>query len=587
MRWLTLLLEAIGAPYCCSAQNGKRDVRSVILRVVFLVQVLFLFLPTGLSGQQAMPDLILVNGKIFTSDAANPYVQALAIRGERIVAIGDSDKITALAGAAPRKIDLGGRTVIPGINDAHYHLGVTPANQLYLRFKSLDPTLAEISETVRAAIPNAHEGTILYGFIGPTAFTDLQLDRNFLDELVPDRPIILRTISGHASILNSAALAKFGIHEGEKDPVGGSYDRTADGRLTGVIREYAAFDIERKLADLTTESDALKELREKLSGFAKRGVTSIQDMSNYIPPERCLALLEKVPTPIRVRIIRMPGSTPIGRDTEEGLAVLHHRSGLVTVSGTKWMLDGTPLEGTFATRETQSRLFTEVRESQRSGSVAVALDHAFASLELTFARPQISAMLEESLKENDQLIVHVSGYLSASAMLDAMQASGGTATWDSRRVRFEHGDGLFPDLLPRVREMGVVVVQNPTHSAHKMKSAEARPLKSFLVAGIPLALGSDSGGALNPFTDIMLAATHPDRPSEAITLEQAVIAYTATSAYAEFAEKDKGTLEPGKLADLAVLSQDIFSVPLQTLPKTESILTVVGGKVVYDAGVLH
>jgi hypothetical protein len=251
------------------------------------------------------------------------------------------------------------------------------------------------------------------------------------------------------------------------------------------------------------------------------------------------------------------------------------------------MLDGTPLEGTFATRETQSRLFTEVRESQSSGSEAVALDHAFASLELTFARPQISAMLEESLKENDQLIVHVSGYLSASAMLDAMQASGGAATWDSRRVRFEHGDGLFPDLLPRVREMGVVVVQNPTHSAHKMKSVHARPLKSFLVAGIPLALGSDSGGTVNPFTDIMFAATHPDRPSEAITLEQAVSAYTATSAYAEFAEKDKGTLGPGKLADLAVLSQDIFSVPLQALPKTESILTVVGGKVVYDAGVLH
>ena len=113
---------------------------------------------------------------------------------------------------------------------------------------------------------------------------------------------------------------------------------------------------------------------------------------------------------------------------------------------------------------------------------------------------------------------------------------------------------------------------------------QAFPLKSLLAAGIPVALGSD--GPLNPYLNIMLAAQHPAHPSEAITREQAVIAYTRTSAYAEFAEHNKGTLESGKLADLAVLSQDIFSVPLADLPKTQSILTVVGGKVVYDAGQL-
>ena len=135
------------------------------------------------------------------------------------------------------------------------------------------------------------------------------------------------------------------------------------------------------------------------------------------------------------------------------------------------MLDGTPLEGTFATRQAQAALFAEVRQAQISGTVAAALDHAFATLELTFPREQISAMLEESLKLNDQLIVHVSGYPSASAMLDAMQSSGGKATWADRRVRFEHGDGLFPDLLPRVKEMGIIVVQNPSHAAHGMRSA--------------------------------------------------------------------------------------------------------------------
>ncbi|MGB9312789.1 MAG: amidohydrolase [Candidatus Acidiferrales bacterium] len=542
---------------------------------------------TLVCGQESIPDRILFNGKIFTSDVAHPYVQALAIRGERIVATGETDKIRALAGPQTKQIDLAGRTVIPGINDAHYHLGVTPSNEFYLRFKSPDPTLAEVSEAIVAAVPQTHEGTIIYGLIGPDAYSDLQLNRDFLDELVHDRPIILRTVSGHAAVLNSAALTKFGIPDGKTDPLGGRYERNPDGRLTGVLREYAALDLVRKLTDLASESDAVKELREKLSGFAKLGITSIQDMSNAIAPERCLALLDKVPSPIRVRVIRMPGSTPNGRDTREGLEVLHHRSGLVTVDGTKWMLDGTPLEGTFATRQAQAALFAEVRQAQISGTVAAALDHAFATLELTFPREQISAMLEESLKLNDQLIVHVSGYPSASAMLDAMQSSGGKATWADRRVRFEHGDGLFPDLLPRVKEMGIIVVQNPSHAAHGMRSAQARPLKSFLVAGIPLALGSDSGGPVNPYRDIMFAITHPDRPSEAISREQAVIAYTLTSAYAEFAEKDKGSLEPGKLADLAVLSQDIFSVPTAELPKTQSVLTLVGGKSVYDAGVLH
>ena len=157
-------------------------------------------------------------------------------------------------------------------------------------------------------------------------------------------------------------------------------------------------------------------------------------------------------------------------------------------------------------------------------------------------------------------------------------------------VRIEHGDGLTPDLIPRARELGVVVVQNPTHLASPEsisktfgadRAAELQPLHSLLDAGIPLALGSD--GPTNPYLNIMLAANDPGRSKEALTREQAVIAYTQGSAYAEFTEKDKGTLEPGKLADLAVLSQDIFHFQLNELPKTESVLTLVGGKVVYDA----
>jgi hypothetical protein len=213
-------------------------------------------------------------------------------------------------------------------------------------------------------------------------------------------------------------------------------------------------------------------------------------------------------------------------------------------------------------------------------------------LGLSMPRAEVSAMLQESLANDDQLMLHVSGYPAAAAALGAMEASGGPAIWASRRVRFEHGDGLFPDLLPRAKALGIVVVQNPSHFAivtmisgiDTQQFDKAQPMRSLLAAGIPVALGSD--GPLNPYLNIMFATTHPNQPSEALTREQAVVAYTRTSAYAEFAEKEKGTLEPGKLADLAVLSQDIFQIAAADLPKTQSVLTLVGGKIVYNANVL-
>jgi predicted amidohydrolase YtcJ len=157
----------------------------------------------------------------------------------------------------------------------------------------------------------------------------------------------------------------------------------------------------------------------------------------------------------------------------------------------------------------------------------------------------------------------------------------------------EHGDGLFPDLVPRAKRLGIIVVQNATHFTlpelfnkrfGEKRAQELQPLKSLLDAGIPVAIGTD--GPMNPYLNVMLASTFGRQPAEALTREQAVTAYTLTSAYAEFAEKGKGSLEPGNLADFAVLSQDIFTVPANDLPRTETLLTMVGGKIVYDARAL-
>jgi len=257
-------------------------------------------------SQQAAPDLVLLNGKIFTSDAAHPYVQALAIRGERIVATGDSAKIRALAGPNTKQIDLGGRTVIPGINDAHNHLGIAPPNHIDLELTSLDPAWPEMKVAIAAAVLKAPKGAFINGSMAWNIFRNLAVDRDALDQLAPNNPVILQTFSNHAWIMNSAALTQAGIREGEPDPVGGRFERSHAGRLTGVLREYAVFNVERRFADQTSEADALAELRGSFSEALKWGITTIQDMSNDMPPERSVALLEKMPTPIRVRVMRMP-----------------------------------------------------------------------------------------------------------------------------------------------------------------------------------------------------------------------------------------------------------------------------------------
>jgi predicted amidohydrolase YtcJ len=202
--------------------------------------------------------------------------------------------------------------------------------------------------------------------------------------------------------------------------------------------------------------------------------------------------------------------------------------------------------------------------------------------------------------------VHVVGDYTIEQFFEAMMVTGGPAVWSQRRVRLEHAEGLLPDLVQQAKDLGVIVVQNPTDFAlgnlfvtryGKERAAINQPFGSLLKAGIPLAIGSDgqtttpdlpmedpfrADTEMNPYLNIMFATHDPFRPEESITREQAVIAYTLTSAYAEFAEKEKGSLESGKLADLAVLSQDLFEVSATDLPKIESLLTMVGGKIVYN-----
>jgi len=272
---------------------------------------------------------------------------------------------------------------------------------------------------------------------------------------------------------------------------------------------------------------------------------------------------------VRLRLVVMPGTTSHGRD-EAGWDSLRVDPVVgPRVAGLKYVVDGTPVERLAFLREPYEDVATRGR--------------------LDFPVDTLRAILRECVTRGIQPQLHVVGDSTVATVLALMAEVAPDSAWRRLRPRFEHGEGVTEDLIPRVLRLGVVVVQNPTHFAldamatarwGTARRARFQLFKSLLDAGVPIAIGSD--GPQSPGLNLLLARIHPDNPPEGLTMEQAVTAYTRGSAYAEGAELDKGSLEVGKLADLAVLSQDIFTVEPSALPATRSTLTMVGGRIVYE-----
>jgi predicted amidohydrolase YtcJ len=431
-----------------------------------------------------------------------------------------------------------------------------------------EPTWDELLAGLPAAVKQARKGQWIYASVGQTVINDTRVTRDAIDKIAPENPVLVTSWFGHGHLFNTAAMRRVGIGDEEPDPVGGRFGRFAGTqRVNGMVYEYAGWPAFRSLEGSCTDEEIIQSLKQLAGEAAQFGITSIQNMT-YLKPKRYVELLRRADFPLRMRVIRWPATDRRGRDLKEGLDVPLHPTDLpgVTVSGTKWVLDGSPLERGMA-----------VRSDYR--------DRPGWSGTLNFPESEIRAMLRETIARKDQSLLHAVGDKTVEAVLNAMEAVDADASlWPARRVRIEHGDGLLPDLVPRAKVMGVVVVQNPTHFDPGVTNHPYLSLRSLAEAGIPLAFGSD--GPMNPGLNILFAQIHPARPGEGITREQAVEAYTRGSAFAEFAEEDKGSLVPGKLADLAVLSQDIFKVAPPELPKTTSVLTLVGGKIVHDSGAL-
>jgi predicted amidohydrolase YtcJ len=521
----------------------------------------------ALQAQVAPADLVILNARVFTGVTAAPWAEALSVRGERIVAVGASTAIREQAGAAARVIDAGGRLVIPGINDAHAHPGAAPP---YTPLEGppafeQDPSLDEILERVKTAAAKAPADGWLVGEIGARVLEDPRASREVLDPITGGRPLLLGAWHGHGSLFNTAALGRLKVAVQEPDPPGGFFVRMTDGRtITGLAHEYAAFQLHRRFAQLADRESALREYRRFGTEAASLGITSIQAMMTGASIEEAATLVAEAKVPVRMRLIDFP-LTPMAAWQKPAR---RPASALVTVSGTKWILDGTPVERLMFLREPYS-------------------DSPSIRGRLNFPVEDLRQFLTRALAAGEQPMFHAVGDAAIDAVLDALETTGG-ARWAPLRPRLEHGDLLEPAHFDRARRLGLVLVQNPSHfmiapvmhGRLGARVARAEIVKTIIGAGVPLAIGSD--GPMNPFLNMMFAAINATNPAEALTIEQALTAYTRGAAFAEIAERDKGAIAPGMLADLAMLSQDIFKVPPSELPKTTSVLTLVGGKVVHE-----
>ena len=521
-------------------------------------------------ASQPVPETVLVNGKVFTSDPEHLWAQAIAIRGERIVAVGSSDAIAAMARPSTRRIDLGGRTVVAGFNDAHVHVG--PRIAMFDVPVPDDPSIEQITGALNDALSKAPASIPLSVQIGRRVWDDVSVTRAWLDRIAGDRPVLLHMFTGHGLILNSRALQLAGIADSIGDPEGGRFQRDADGRLNGRAEEYADLIVWRRLAALVPKADRPAHYRRFSTEAARLGITSVQLMGNSGPHAGIVEDVVAAGTAHRWRILRWPVTEGGGELQDSKTHLPPQPTVRIDARGMKWMFDGTPIERLAAVREPFA-------------------DRAGERGRLNLTADRIAQIAGWAYGSEDPLAVHAVGDRAIEAYISALEQAGRPEIWARKRPRLEHGDLLMPDLIPRAKALGLVVVQNPAHftlrdpllaSLGAERLRHVQPMKSLLDAGIPLALGSD--GPLSPFLNILFATTHPVNPAEALTREQAVIAYTHGSAYAEFTEREKGRLIPGAVADIAVLSADVFAVPPNELPSLHSVLTLIGGRPVHNAG---
>jgi len=535
-------------------------------------------------------DVVLRNGRVLRASTAHErdahattaaLLRSVAIIGERIVAVDSVEEVEGLVGPGTRTVDLGARLVTPGFHDAHLHFagGCLGLRRVYLKDAADE---AEFGRRLREFDAKLPEGTWLpggrwdhdltFGGTFPTAET--------LDRYVPDRPVFLRRYDGHVGLANTRALQVAGVTRETPDPSGGEVVRDESGEPTGLLHESAMDLVWRHIPDPSAEEIAAA-LPDGLALAARMGITSVHDMLGDGGPclEAYRAIEDRGELTLRLNLYWPMGD----RQTAEAMLAEGH-SGPIRLRGLKAFVDGSLGAGT--------AWFHEPYANDPSTSGIACCDMGWLTEEMTAGD---AAGL--------QLAVHAIGDRAVSELLSAWEAVAEANGPRDRRLRMEHAQHIRAEDIERLRRLGVVASMQPYHATDDARFCEKRigrercreayTFRSLWEAGVALAFGSDWPVApLDVIAGIDSAANRrpageaaPWHPEQRLSVTETLSAYTSGVAYAAFAEGELGTVEVGKLADLVVLSRDITDPAEQdAIAETEVLLTMVGGRVVYEAG---
>jgi predicted amidohydrolase YtcJ len=501
--------------------------------------------------------------------------------GERVTAVGSDDLVRALVGPKTRVIALKGRLVVPGFNDAHVHFldGGFGLLSVDLRGAGDEQEFAHRIEERAKSLPR---GTwILNGNWDHTAWPSKQEpERALIDAVTREHPVFVSRLDGHMALANSLALRLAGVDRKTPDVPGGTIVRSAAGEPTGLLKDKAMDLVSRAIPEPSHEAN-LAAARAALAEAARFGVTSIQDNSAIDALPTYQDLRARGELTARFSVWRYAFSTFVP------LKQAGVRTGLgddwIRLGALKILSDGSLGAGTAAFFEP----FTD------DPTTRGLLLHPVLDLEKTILEADAAGY---------QLAVHAIGDRANALVLDAFAKAAEANGPRDRRFRIEHAQHVRAEDVVRFKEQGVIASIQPSHCIDDMRFAAARigparcadayRFRSFAAAGVPLAFGTDwFVEPLDPRLGLYAAVTRerPEGgpaggfgPGEKISLEEALDSYTRGSAYAEFAEKDKGTLEVARLADLVVFAQDLFHIPAREILTTPVDLTVVGGRVVFE-----
>ena len=530
-------------------------------------------------------DVLVVNANIHTVDPDWPHAHALAIRGEIIIAVGSDDEIRDRAGPGTQVIDAGGRLVVPGFNDAHVHLimGAEEIVGVDLRPSRDENDLARRIERYAGTRPDGE--WITGGYWDHEAWPMKALPtRELLDAVTPNHPVFVKRLDGHMALANSLAMRLAGITDDIVAPSGGAIVRDASGRLTGVLKD-AAMDVVSRVMPPASLDTILERARAALQHAAALGVTTLQDMTaSPLEFAAYRTLCEAGELTARISCIQnYDGPRPVMRGESD------RQRNWLTHGGRKFFADGSMGASTAA-------FFEPYTDDPRTSGL------------LIHEPDRLEQLIFETDAHGLQPVVHAIGDRANTLVLDIFArlraARGVRRDW---RPRIEHAQVVRAEDRARFRSLDVIASIQPSHCIDDMRWADARigrtrsalayNVRSFLDTGAHVAFGTDWFVApLNPMVGLYAAVTRqfPDGtpsdgwfPEQRITLPQAVDCYTRGSAYAELAEDRKGPLKQGFLADLAVLSRDIFAIPPREILDVRPVLTMVGGRVVFDAGQLE